>query len=268
MSATDSTPRGPWEAIDRIHKSTLRPIEKSLLVSVAKMSDRREKICYASLATFSRETGFSYRSVRRAVVHLSNGLGIISATKRTGNSSILEIDWDKLNPGLSGLGRSDPGQTVHTPRSDSPGTLASVATKGTTKGTTGGKPSTAAKAAKGKEYTPEFLEAWQVYPERSGGNPQPRAFAAWRARLREGVKPGELIAGVQRYRNFCEAEGKIGTPYVMQAATFFGPDENFMETWKVSVETKKGGSRAAETTSKNLAVRERAHRRANAQTDG
>ncbi|WP_099590447.1 hypothetical protein [Leptospirillum ferriphilum] len=57
---------------------------------------------------------------------------------------------------------------------------------------------------------------------------------AWNARLKEGRMAEEIIAGVSRYRMWCEKTGKINTEMVKQAATFFGPDMPFLEAWDVS----------------------------------
>ncbi|MCK0552554.1 helix-turn-helix domain-containing protein [Pantoea ananatis] len=82
-----------------------------------------------------------------------------------------------------------------------------------------------------KDYSPEFEEAWQAYPKRSGGNPKPSAWKAWSARIREGVKPSDMLAGVQRYASYVTATGKANSEYVKQASTFFGPDHHFAESW-------------------------------------
>ncbi|MNY41786.1 hypothetical protein D3C86_1766250 [compost metagenome] len=50
--------------------------------------------------------------------------------------------------------------------------------------------------------------------------------------MKEGVTPRTLIDGLRRYRAFCEATGKIGTETVKMAATFFGPNEHYLEDWK------------------------------------
>lgn len=82
-----------------------------------------------------------------------------------------------------------------------------------------------------QDYSPEFEEAWQVYPKRSGGNPKNSAWKAWSARIREGVKPADMLAGVQRYTSYVIATGKANSEYVKQASTFFGPDHHFAESW-------------------------------------
>ncbi|AYH32988.1 hypothetical protein [Pectobacterium parmentieri] len=83
-----------------------------------------------------------------------------------------------------------------------------------------------------QEYSPEFETVWQAYPKRAGGNPKNSAYKAWNARLREGVAPEAMLEGVKRYAAFVTATGKSGSEYVKQAATFFGPDKHFNESWQ------------------------------------
>ena len=40
-----------------------------------------------------------------------------------------------------------------------------------------------------------------------------------------------MIEGAKRYTAYCEATGKTGTEYVMQAATFLGPERHYLEVW-------------------------------------
>jgi hypothetical protein len=80
--------------------------------------------------------------------------------------------------------------------------------------------------------TEPFATAWSLYPRRSGSNPRRDAEQAWRARLAEGVAGADMLAGVQRYAAWCEVEKQVGTKFVMQAATFFGPSRRFAESWE------------------------------------
>lgn len=83
---------------------------------------------------------------------------------------------------------------------------------------------------KGEDVDPEgFPEAWAAYPKRQGGNPRATAVRAWRARLRAGITAAEMVAGTKRYAEHCRAEGKVGTTFVLMAATFFGPDLRFRD---------------------------------------
>ncbi len=81
------------------------------------------------------------------------------------------------------------------------------------------------------DYPEDFENAWGKYPKRAGGNPKIKAYKAWQKRLKAGYTAKEMTAGVERYAEMCRATGKINTEFVMQAATFFGPDENFLEDY-------------------------------------
>lgn len=79
--------------------------------------------------------------------------------------------------------------------------------------------------------SPDFETAWGLFPKREGGNPKRAAWKAWQARTTSGANPSEMIAGTRRYAAHIRATGKEGTPYVLQARTFFGPDEHYREPW-------------------------------------
>jgi uncharacterized protein YdaU (DUF1376 family) len=77
----------------------------------------------------------------------------------------------------------------------------------------------------------EFSDIKSLYPSRAGNNPWPRALKACMARIREGSTWSELTEGVRRYQVYCRETKKLDTEYVLQAATFFGPDKQFLEPW-------------------------------------
>lgn len=83
-----------------------------------------------------------------------------------------------------------------------------------------------------QDYSSDFETAWQAYPKRAGGNSKASAFKAWKARLKEGVSPADMQAGVTRYAAYVSATGNAGSQFVKQAATFFGPDRHFEESWQ------------------------------------
>jgi len=84
-----------------------------------------------------------------------------------------------------------------------------------------------------------FDAAWAIYPKRAGGNSRSEALKAWNARIRQGKRPEDMAAGVRRYAAFCEAKGNIGTEYVKQASTFFGPSNHFDEDFAIPVATAR-----------------------------
>lgn len=74
-----------------------------------------------------------------------------------------------------------------------------------------------------------FEAAWSCYPKRSGGNPRATAFKAWQARVKEGVPPEEMLMATRHYAEHCRAEQKVGTPYVLQGGTFYGPSQRWKD---------------------------------------
>lgn len=79
------------------------------------------------------------------------------------------------------------------------------------------------------KYTPEFEEAWTLYPTRPG-NSKAAAFKAWAARLKAGATALEMIDGTAKYAAYVKAE-RTEPNYIKQAATFYGPGEHFTADW-------------------------------------
>ena len=96
----------------------------------------------------------------------------------------------------------------------------------------------APKAANPAGGDADFEKAWAMYPARDGGNSRKEALGKWNARISEGVKPEVMLAGLERYKAHMTAKGEIGSRFVMQGATFFGPGERYLEAWPV----KRGGA--------------------------
>lgn len=78
------------------------------------------------------------------------------------------------------------------------------------------------------DYPPDFEAFMSTYPNRPR-NPKKLAFIAWKARLREGCTPELLAACAREYATEMRRKGKIGTEYVLMAATFLGPNERWAE---------------------------------------
>lgn len=81
-----------------------------------------------------------------------------------------------------------------------------------------------------------FEQAWTIYPKRAGGNSKAAARKAWNARVKSGVDPEDMLAGTQRYAAYCLATGRVGTQFVRQAATFFGPDLHFEDEFDIPLQ--------------------------------
>jgi hypothetical protein len=110
--------------------------------------------------------------------------------------------------------------------------------------------------AAGAYYSDAFEAMWKRYPERDGGNPKKRAWQAWSRRIAEarGRTPTQdrlaavaaeeqaMTDGVERYTLWLTARGKIGTEFVMQAATFFGPDAHYRNPYVVKLRPSTNGA--------------------------
>lgn len=72
-----------------------------------------------------------------------------------------------------------------------------------------------------------------AYPKRAGSHRWSDVKKAINARLREGHTADEIVSGARRYAAWCKAGGKTGTEFVLQAATFVGPNKQFLEAWDV-----------------------------------
>lgn len=91
-----------------------------------------------------------------------------------------------------------------------------------------------------KAYTTDFEMFWQLYPKRAGSNPKSRAFRSYGARLSEGHTHEVIMAGEERMAVCIRAEKNEGTRYVLQAATFLGPDLRFLESWTCELPKRNG----------------------------
>ena len=101
-------------------------------------------------------------------------------------------------------------------------------------------------------FGPAFTKVWSIYPKRAGANPKGRAFIAYNKRCTETINGNTqwlMSEGTKRYAKFCDATGKTGTEYVMQAATFFGPDKHYENDWKIPAPKTKTGATEITTAS-------------------
>jgi hypothetical protein len=89
------------------------------------------------------------------------------------------------------------------------------------------------------DLSPYFRMAWGQYPKRLGGNSRADAWKAWKARLANPKVPVtevQMLQGTIRYRDYCEGMHLLGTQYVKQGATFYGPGLHFNEPYDLPPE--------------------------------
>lgn len=91
------------------------------------------------------------------------------------------------------------------------------------------------------QYPAPFERAWAVYPSRDGPNPKVGAYRAFRARVKAGDDPERLVVAAEHYRKHVQSAQKEGTPFVLQAATFWGPKEPWRD-YEAGAPTTNGSS--------------------------
>lgn len=73
------------------------------------------------------------------------------------------------------------------------------------------------------DYTADFLEFWAFYPKRTA---KKAAYGKWRALLRKGADPGELLTAAKHYAIACQGREER---YILQPETFLGPNERWKD---------------------------------------
>jgi len=91
-------------------------------------------------------------------------------------------------------------------------------------------------ADKSAEFSEAFLQAWELYPKRSG-NSKKDSYKQWKARLKSGCTEDEMIEGTKRYADYVYAK-KIEAQYIKQSQTFYGIGEHFKAEWVGTQESK------------------------------
>ena len=82
------------------------------------------------------------------------------------------------------------------------------------------------------ECDDQFMEFWEVYPKKVA---KKSALRCWIARLKEGTDPLRLIAAAKNYAAIVERESRE-EKYVLQPATFLGPNARWTEWSQVKEE--------------------------------
>jgi len=80
-------------------------------------------------------------------------------------------------------------------------------------------------------YPPEFHQLWTLKPSRGPGNNKHKTFRVYSTRLKEGHTYKQMLDGMLAYKLYCRSQNILDTPYVMQLATFLGPNLHFLDDW-------------------------------------
>lgn len=79
-----------------------------------------------------------------------------------------------------------------------------------------------------------FAALKAAYPDRSGSQRWAEALEHYTANLKAGFTEQQMLEGVQRYAQWCTAEGLVGQSCVRSANAFLGKSRGFLEAWTPS----------------------------------
>lgn len=88
------------------------------------------------------------------------------------------------------------------------------------------------------DYPPDFLACWDIYPRKLE---KKNALKAYRARLRAGASPDQLLHATKHYAEHVTATG-TELRFVKHPATFYGPGD----PWRDYLDGPPGGSAEAD----------------------
>ena len=96
------------------------------------------------------------------------------------------------------------------------------------------------KPAKSDEYSLEFEHWWSQYPEREGRKGKKKtASGYYHTRLSEVGSHDALLRNLMAYSAYCDAIGKTGTRFVLQATTYLNDTDNVINPWTVNYENRQ-----------------------------
>ena len=212
------------------------PLRKLIVFMLATYADPDGTSICPSLKTIAKLTGLDVRSVRRHVRALeAEGVLVQNkpASRTRGAEFALMPDALKPDSGVRPCAPKPDSGPLKPDSGDTETGLTSPPTCDDLKNLP--EDTTARPSARQDRQRPQgqldFEELRAVYPKRGGAQPWSRAVKAANKRIREGVRFNTMIEGARRYAGYCEATGKVGTEFVMQAATFLGPDQHYLEPW-------------------------------------
>lgn len=213
----------------------------TLKLILLSMADRADEIhqCFPSIDRLVKDTGLNKKTVQKGLLDMIDA-GIISDTGKrrgpTGRVRVFQLNLD-FKSNEPEIGNVPKNGTLNDPKNGTLNDPNFGVQNQSTEPVNEPKDqlrSPAKKSAANQARDEAFESVWQQYPKREGSNPKNHALSAWKARIAEGHKPEDMLAGLMRYLEHCQTKGNVGTSFVMQAKRFFGPSLEFQNDWAVS----------------------------------
>jgi hypothetical protein len=212
-----------FQAMTWAVEQDLPALQKLVLLMLANRTNSDTGRCDPSHDKLANDCGMSKPSVKRAIAELAER-GLIEVHRQASNGVNLPNQYT-LRVGSSA--RVVGSDSTHGVGSDRPeGGVTQTGGVGSDRAT---KQEVKTEKKLSLLSDSKFDEAWKLFPKREGGNSKQAALKAWTARVREGVDPDVLLSATKAYAVAMQKAGNLGTRYVRQASTFFGPDRHFEE---------------------------------------
>ncbi|PXX15871.1 ArsR family transcriptional regulator [Paraburkholderia tropica] len=228
-----------FQAMTWAVEQDLPALQKLVLLMLANRTNPDTGRCDPSHDKLSADCGMSKDSVKRAIAELADK-GLLDIRRQAQNGVNLPNQYTLRV-----------GSSVGVVGADSTYGVGADSTQGgcLQQGGVGADSTTKHEVKTEKKLSllsdSKFDDAWKSYPKREGGNSKQAALKAWTARIREGVDPDVLVLATKAYAVAMQKAGNVGTRYVRQASTFFGPDRHFDE-FATPGKTQDGLFQAAE----------------------
>ncbi|MFT4068949.1 helix-turn-helix domain-containing protein [Paraburkholderia sp.] len=243
-----------FQAMTWAVEQELPALQKLVLLMLANCTNQHTGRCDPSHERLAKECGMSRDSVKRAISELAEK-GLVEIRRQANNGVNLPNQYTLRVGSSVGVVGADSTQGVGADSTEGgcsqQGGVGADSTEGgcSQQGGVGADSTTKQEVKPGSKPSllsdPKFEEAWKLYPKREGGNSKQAALKAWNARIREGVDPDMLVSATKAYAIAMQKSGNVGTRYVRQASTFFGPDRHFAEHVK-SGQPREGLFQSAE----------------------
>ena len=208
--------------------------ERIVLMAIVLHRNGESGRCDPSVSRLARQTATDARTVQRTIRRLERA-GHVLANRREGRSTCYTVAAPTpgmMPPPAESHPRHDaappPAQDRPTPGTVPPERTSERTNERTSVESEGDDRSfptldNLPREGRQRLYPPEFEGAFTALPARSHPHPKAAAYRAWRGRVGDVEELFQLEAAADAYREACDAEGKTGTEFVMQAARFFGP---------------------------------------------
>jgi pyocin large subunit-like protein len=200
--------------------------EKFLLVCLANYADENGR-CYPSIAALEYDTSMNRKTIIAAMKRLVDAGLVMDTGQRVGKTRQIPVYQINMTAEYSAENGIVDDAENNTETGTVPKTEQSQKVLGNSP-----KNGTRNRQEPSDNITPltphcqksEFDRFWEAYPKRRGANPRKPAEQKFRAAVKRGTDPAEIVRGAERYAAELRDMGKLNTEFVAHAATWLNQE--------------------------------------------